>query len=300
MRQRDLRSPPPEPEPTGDFGYVSYWAFALSLIAGLMLGIAITRDQGPLQRSNAEPWQLRTEDRQHYMMAIALEYAYSGDAGQALNKLIRLRPAHDPLQALAEGACALGSRGYLGSESGIKAMRSAVSLYTSQGREGCAQQLLPPEVTEVAPEIKREQSTADLRPTPQPTKRPLQDSLLATPTRHLVPTRPAERTFEPLSVRSFCDLSRPAIIEVHVVDYIGRGIPGQRIRVRWGAQEDIFVSGLKVDRGDSYADFQMEEDIDYAIDMPGSNALGASLRTGNCFSNNRRTLKSYRVTFVET
>ena len=300
MRQRDLRPAPAEPVAITEYGYVSYWAFALSLIAGLVLGIAITRDQGPLQRSNAEPWQLRTEDRHHYMMAIALEYAYSGDAGQALNKLIALRPAHDPLQALAEGACALGSRGYLGSESGIKALRSAVNLYTAQGRAGCAQQLLPPEVIEVAPEVKREQSTADLRPTPQPTKKPLQDSLLPTPAGHLIPTRPAERSFEPLSVRSFCDISRPALIEVQVVDYIGRGIPGQRIRVRWGDQEDIFVSGLKVDRGDAYADFQMEADIDYAIDMPGSNALGASLRTGNCYSDNQQTLKSYRVTFVET
>ncbi len=298
--QRDLRPQPIKTASTPETGYFSAWVFALCLIVGMALGIGFTRVYGPWQRGNAEPWQLRPEERDHYMMAIALEYSHSGDTAKALDKLIALRPGGDPLAQLAEAACALGSRGYLGSESGIRALRSAVALYTAQGRAGCAEQLLPPLATEAAAEVQLAQPPETQRSTPLPTKRPLQEALPATPTPRYRPALPAPRNFEVLSVRSFCDLTRPALIEVFVVDYLGRGIPGQRIRARWGDREDIFVSGLKAERGDAYADFQMEENIDYSIDMAGADdALGTRLSTDTCYTENRRSLKSYRVTFVE-
>jgi len=303
----NLRPAPRAGESKVESGYFSQAAFALSLIAGLLLGLSITRIQGPLPRGNAEPWQLRAEDRQHYMIAIALEHEHSGDTQRALAKLIALRPLQDPWSALAAGACKLGSHGYLRSPSGISALRSAVKLYISQGRAGCAEQLLPAEAvpaaeaTDAAPGPQPAQSSEDQRPTPLPTKRPLRQTLVATPTRFPAAPGADERSFAVLSVRSFCDLARPALIEAHVVDYIGRGIPGQPIRVRWGNQEDLFFSGLKVEYGDSYADFQMEPDIDYAIEMAGARDPSASsLSTGDCYTDNRRGLKSYRVTFVET
>lgn len=280
--------------------FFSYAIFACSLIAGIALGLALTRVHGPLQRSNAEPWQLRAEDRQHYQIAIALEYAHKRDLPAALNKLIAMRPARDPLQSLAQAACALGSSGYLRSESGIQALRRAVALYSSQGRTGCAEQLLPQESTVPTPDFASEQTPEAGFATPLPTKPPLPDSGAGAAFRRLAPTPAPQRKFEARTARSFCDAANPGLIEARVVDYLGRGIPGQRIRVRWANQEDIFVSGLKVDRGDAYADFQMEEGIDYTIDMPGAaEPLGASLSTGACYSGNRRTLKSWRVTFVE-
>ncbi len=281
-------------------GYFSYAVFAFSLIAGIALGLALTRIQGPLQRSNAEPWQLRAEDRQHYQIAIALEYAHKGDLPGALNKLIAMRPGQDPFDALAEAACALGSSGYLRSDSGIQAIRSAVALYSSQGRAGCAEQLLPQEATVSAPALATEAAPNAGFATPLPTKPPLPDSGADAIVRRLAPSPAPQRSFEARTARSFCDAANPALIEARVVDYLGRGIPGQRIRVRWADQEDVFVSGLKPDRGDAYADFQMEEGIDYTIDMPGAaDPLGASLSTGACYTGNRRTLKSWRVTFVE-
>lgn len=281
-------------------GYFSYSLFALSLVAGIALGLALTRLHGPLQRGKAEPWQLHVEDRQHYMIAIALEYAHTGDLPGALNKLIALRPPQDPLSALAEAACALGSSGYLRNQSGIRALRRAADLYSSQGREGCAEQLLPLQATENTPAIAIEKAEAAGLATPLPTKPPLPDEPAA-PLQRPPPTKPPQRSFEARAARSFCDAQFPAIIEAHVVDYLGRGIPGQRVRVRWGDQEDTFISGLKGDRGDSYADFQMEEGVDYVIDMPGAaEPLGASLSTGACYAGNRRLLKSWRVTFVET
>ena len=307
MISKDLRPAPREDEAREAPGYFSNAAFALSLIAGLLLGISITRIQGPLPQGNAEPWQLRAEDRQHYMIAIVLEREHSGDTRAALGKLIALRPAQDPWTALAAAACELGSRGYLRNQSGIQALRSAVNLYRSQARAGCAEQLLPaeatptPDASDAASAPQAAQAGEDARATALPTKRPLRQTFVATPTRPPAQPGAEERRFALLSLRSFCDLARPALIEAHVVDYIGRGIPGQPIRVRWGNQEDLFFSGLKTEYGDAYADFQMTPDIDYAIEMAGArDPTTSSLSTGDCYTENRRGLKSYRVTFVET
>ena len=299
MRQRNLR-PQPEASPEASQpGYISSWVFALCLILGLAGGISFTRVYGPWQRGNAEPWQLHEEDRAHYMLAIALEYAHRGDMTTALDKLIALKPQGDPLAQLAEAACALGSRGYLASPAGVKALRSAVELYSAQGRQGCAELLLPP--ASEAPAATLPAPTPDKpRATPLPTKQPLREQALATATRRFLPALPEARSFELLSMRSFCDLAKPALVEVFVVDYLGRGIPGQRVRARWGEQEDVFLSGLKAERGDAYADFQMQEGIEYAIDMENAAAAqGASVSTGACYTDNLRGLKSYRVTFVE-
>jgi len=279
-------------------GYFAYSVFAVGLIAGIALGLAVTRIHGPLQRSKSETWQLRAVDGNHYQIAIALEYAHRGDLPKALAKLIAMRPAHDPLAALAEAACALGSSGYLRSESGINALSSAVSLYASQGRAGCAEELLPQEATEAAPDEEIERAPNAGYATPLPTKPPLPEA--GAPISRHAPTPVPRRSFEARSARSHCETAAPALIHVRVVDYLGRGIPGQRIRVRWGEQEDIFISGLKVDRGDDYADFQMDEGLEYAIDMPGAaEPLGASLSTSACYSEGRRALTSWRVTFVE-
>ena len=294
------QAPPASPRQPDAPGYFSYAAFALSLVAGIALGLALTRIHGPLQRSQAEPWQLRAGDRQHYQIAIALEYAHSGDLPDAIDKLIAMRPAQDPLGALAEAACALGSSGYLGRESGISAVKSAVALYSSQGRAGCAEQLLPQEAADAAPDPPSDQALEARFATALPTKPPLPAAAANAPAR-LAPTPSPQRRFEARAARSFCDAASQALIETQVVDYLGRGLPGQRIRVRWGDKEDIFVSGLKGERGDAYADFQMQEGIEYRIDMPGAaEPLGASLSTGACYSDNRRALKSWRVTFVET
>ncbi len=284
-----------------DPDFVSNWVFAFSLIAGLLLGLTATRIQGPINRAKAEPWQLHDEARNHYMMAIALQHQQSGDLMTALDQLITLRPAQDPINELAEGACELGSGGYLGERGSVTALRSAVQLYTAQGREGCAELLLPEETGEMAASPDSELPEQRSPATAQPTKAPLRDNAPAIVQRSFIPTpAPVQRRFEARSSGSFCDPARPAVIEVYVVDYLGRGLPGQRIRVRWGSQQDSFFSGLKIDRGDAYADFQMEADTDYAIDMPGAaESLGVNLRTGSCYGENQQSLKSFRVTFVE-
>ncbi|MCY3716458.1 MAG: hypothetical protein OXG92_08340 [Chloroflexi bacterium] len=277
---------------------ISKGLFALGLVVGIALGLAITRLAGPLQRDNAEPWQLRHEHRDYYEVAVALEHAHRGDLTVALAKLISLRPATDPVTALAESACRLGGSGYLASTSGIQALRTVTQFTREQGRAGCAEELLPPITTPKPATNEEGKAYAEAQGTLVPTKPPLAEAIQST--RFVAPTQSAQRRFEAISLRSFCAVDRPAIIEVSVVDYLGRGLPGQPIRARWGAQEDTFISGLKGERGLAYADFQMDPDTDYSLDMPAAaEPVATSLRTGICYEGNRESLKSYRVVFAE-
>ena len=290
--QRELEEPRP-------LSFLPYGLFAFALVVGLVSGLGASWALGPLPERNTEPYQLKEEERNHYMIAIALEYAHGGDLHRAWEKLVALRPLGDPLQALADAACQLAMSDYLGSESGEKALRVAARMYTAQGRSGCAEPLLPAEDPPQQPVAAPVTAVLLPSPSPPPTKTPSRRAGRATATLRAVATAVPHRTFLPLPASTFCDTAHPALIEVKIVDYLGRGIPGQRIRVRWGDEENVFLSGLKPERGTGYADFQMDEGTSYSIDMPGaSDALRADLVTGRCYTESgRESLKSFRVTF---
>ena len=281
-------------------GLLSTWLIAIGLTAGLLLGLASSWALGALPENNTVPRQLNDDDRNHYLVAIALDYRQKGDLRKALDKLIALAPGADPFQLMADSACELASGGYMRSDSGVRALQAVAALYQDQGRTGCADAMLPV-VVDAAPEDEAASLVATTDPSPLPTKTPPGQPLQPTAALRVVATVLPDRRFAPLPARTFCDPNLPALIEVYVVDYLGRGIPGQRIRVRWGNREDIFISGLKPERGGGYADFQMEPNEAYVIDMPGASAaLGAELSTSVCYSGSRETLKSWRVSFRES
>ena len=297
--------PSPKParasgEPAGQRRLLPPALFALGLVAGLLLGLALSWSLGPIPQRNTEPHQLRQADRRHYMLAVALEYAHRRDLSLALEKLIALRPAQDPLDALAEAACELARDGYAMRQGGMNALRMAAELYRAQGRSGCAEDILP--LDALAPTPTPTPDARDLPvATPAPSKTPFVRATDIRAVRYEISTPLPTRQFTPLPARTFCDSERRALIEVYTVDYLGRAIPGQRIRVRFGESEDIFVTGLKPERGAAYADFQMRGDTAYVIDMPGaSRSLGTPLRTRLCYTESgRESLTSFRVTFRE-
>lgn len=279
--------------------YLSNGGFAFGIILGLLLGLGCAWLLGPIKGSSAAPYQLRPEDRHHYMAAIALEYMQRGDLGRAVSKLTELRSSSDPIQAMAAAACELGRRGYLESSGGAAAVRAMTVFYQLQGRRGCADRLLPTLEVTRAKAIQTPRPANEAMPAPPPSKTQPPSIGLAPPMIGIVPTRPAGRSFAGRLASVFCDPALPGIIEVSVLDLRGEGIPGERIRVAWGDEASLFVSGLKAERGDAYADFEMETGIDYTIDMPGaSDPLDASLSAESCLADGGyESLESYRVVF---
>ncbi len=313
MSQQDLPPPPPNSLPEQpQFSprrtrynrprrYISRWGLAFGIVIGILAGLGYAWLVAPIAEFDTEPYQLRPADKNHYVVAVILEYQQSGDLGQAVNKLVQLRLSDDPIQSVADVACNLASEGYVDSTSGLNALRAMKTFYQLQGRAGCADLLVPDieAVDSQVVEVIVPTNTPTIPPPPSKTPTPSGGAITPTPAVRVAPTVVTQRDFEGRVANTFCDPSIPALIEVFVVTFNGDGIAGETVRVRWEGNEDTFVTGLKLERGESYADFQMEEGVGYSIDMPSlADPVDTPLIAESCFTEGgTETLKSYRVVF---
>jgi hypothetical protein len=283
-------------------GGISWFGLLLGLALGVGGALAYAWLVEPIRETQVSPWQLREQDRAHYMVAIILNYHADGDLNTAIQRLIALQPpnnATDPIQAVAETACRLAGTGYVDSPSGLRAIRLMMQFYQLQQRTGCADVIIGTEVlpTQVL-QIVVDTPTPDLAPSKTPLPALVTPS--ATPRNLIVPTLPPQRDFALVRLESFCDAEIRGVIEVYVQDGRGEGIPGQAVRVRWGANEqDIFYSGLMPERGTAYADFQMQADVSYTIDMPGrANPSQRPIAAAPCQTDSGEdSIQSYRAVF---
>lgn len=279
--------------------YISRWGLAFGLVIGLLLGLGYAWVLAPIEEFDTEPYQLQSDDKNHYVVAIILEFQQSSDLARAVNKLVSLRLSEDPIQAVANTACELASTGYIDSTSGLNAVRAMKTFYQLQGRTGCADLLVPDIESGDIQIVEVIVPTNTPTVPPPPTKTPTPDIQQPTPTAVVVPTIATRRNFEGTITSTFCDTQISGVIEVFVVQPNGDGIAGERVRVRWEGGENAFITGLKLERGDSYADFQMENGRGYTIDMPGqSDPIATPLVAEPCFTENGdESIKSYRVVF---
>ena len=228
-----------------------------------------------------------------------LRYEHNGNLDQAINALVQLQLGEDPIQRVAEIACDLARTDFINSNAGLNGVLSLMEFYQLQGRSGCADQIVP--VPEVEPRITLVAPTPTATLAPPPSKTPTPDSARATPTSRaiIVPTTPPRRDFVIANIQTFCDAEIAGVIEAYVQELNGDGIPGAAVRVRWDDGENTFYTGLKPERGPSYADFQMEEGKGYIIDMPErSNPSANPLSAAECVTEaGEESLRSYRVVF---
>jgi hypothetical protein len=278
---------------------VSWLAMFFGLLVGIAGGLVYAWVVNPRVEFDTEPWQLNEADRAQYIVAITLDYAYDGDLSRAVQRLIALKLKGDPIQEVADVACRLATTGYVENSSGLRAIQSMMTFYRLQGRTGCADTLIPA----------GEQATAVVSinlPTPTAippaTKTPTPESpVRATPTRQQFtpPTTAPQTDFAAPVIRTDCVAEFSGMIEVFVQDFNGQGIPGQAVRVRWDEGDSTFYTGLKPERGPGYADFQMEADKGYTIDMPGrSDPSSQPLVANPCVTaNGQQAITLYRVFF---
>jgi hypothetical protein len=260
-------------------------------------GLFYTWVLNPIVEFDTQPWQLNATDRQHYIVAIMLDYAYRADLPRTIERLAALRPRQDPIQEVADLACTLTTSAYVNNSSGLRAVRAMMRFYQLQGRTGCADQIVLPDDVQSTAVVVIQLPTPTL--TPPATKTATPDSPLRTtptPGLFIVPTNPPQRNYEIANIPTFCSVERAGLIEVNVVDFNGRGIPGQRVRVRWDGGESIFATGLKPERDPGYADFAMEPGVSYIVDMPGVSDPSRPLTATSCaLENGDRSIISYRV-----
>ncbi len=284
---------------------VSWIGAIIGLVLGIGGGLFFAWYVSPIPEFDNEPWQLTADAKADFVVAIMLRYSQDGDVGRAVQSLIDLRLSGDPIQTVADMACSLASTGYANNVSGVRAIRAMMSFYQPQGRTGCADSLIPADnvaATDVI-EITVPTNTPTLAPPATKTPTPLRPAGGSpTPALVIVPTSAPQSDFIYVNATTFCDANASGMIEVYVYAVNGAtGIPGQAIRVRWDGGESIFFTGLKPERGAAYADFQMEADRSYIVDMPGrADPLPQPLVAVPCTTpEGGRAVISYRVTFRE-
>ena len=286
--------------------FFSITGVIIGLVLGIGAGLYVSWVLLPVQEYDVEPWQLRDEDKDRYIVSITLAYSYDGDLNRAVKRLLDLRLGNDPIQTVADVACELATSGYVNSTSGLRAVRNMMNFYQLQGRTSCADSLIGAQEGEPTAVIQVALPTSTPTLIPPDTKTPTPESLTnvqTTPTPIIIPTLAVQGSFV-IDVRTTCNASESGLIQVYVNEVDGStGIPGSRIRVRWDNQESIFFTGLMPERGPAYADFQMEEGKSYRIDMPGlSQALGEPLPAVPCNdpATGERTVITYRVFFTQS
>jgi hypothetical protein len=280
---------------------VSWAGIILGLMLGVGGGLLYTWVLNPVQEFDTQPWQLTTSEREQFIVAIMIEYNYTGDFDRAFERLAALRPQRDPIQEVADIACSLATSGYANNNSGLQAIRAMIRFYELQGRDGCATDLIIPQNT-LPPVVVMELPTSTLAP--PDTKTPTLEAPIRTTTTAtlaVVPTNLPQSDYEIANIPTLCNLERQSLIEVNVVDFNGQGIPGQVVRVRWDGGESIFATGLKPERGAGYADFAMSPGISYVVDMPGLSDPSQPLTATACtLEDGARATISYRVVFRPT
>ncbi|MGB1287673.1 MAG: hypothetical protein ACPG7F_14135 [Aggregatilineales bacterium] len=284
--------------------FFSGWGLLIGLILGIGGGVFAAWELFPVVEQDTTPRQLSATAKQDYAVAIMLAYSFDGDLGNAVTRLTQLFPNQDPIQAVADVACDLAKQGDVVSTGRLRSVRALKTFYQLQGRSGCADTLIPDveqgvQIVEV--DVPTETPTIPPPPTKTPTGIPERPT--STPAGVVIePSSIPRRDYTGRLLPAFCDEELSGVIEVFVNDFRGDGVAGERIRVRWDGGEDTFMSGLKPERGPSYADFQMVTGRSYIIDMPErADPLSLSIVAEPCFTGSGdEAIKSYRVVFTQS
>lgn len=284
---------------------ISWLGLIFGVILGVGAGLFYTWNVDPVIEKNIRPWQLGTQAREQYVIAVALSYSYNHDLDLAFDRLMALRPTQNVWDMVAEVACERHRTVQIRRNSDVVAMRALEQLYRSQGANGCADGQYPTP----AP-VSFNTPTPTLTPTatllPPPTKTPTPPIPTNTPIDLVEPTRiPAPTGGYTLArLDAFCDAALDGVIEVRVFDVRGEGVPGIPIQVSWGGESDTFFTGLKPGREPGFADFKMTPGSSYTVTLLNQISTPRALEGVTCETtdesgNTVTTHTSYWVNFQQ-
>lgn len=280
--------------------FISWWGLIIGFLLGVGGALFYAWMINPVVETDTAPRQLNREARSHYAVAIALSFAHNSDLGLAIERLSTLDLGVDPLSETALIACDLARTGYVDSDAGLSGVRSLRRFYQLQGREGCADTLIPDIESERVVQIDVPTPTATLEPPPTKTPTITADNATATGSgQSVAPTAAPSRQFSGTVSGTFCEVERSGWVVVNVTTFGGQGIPGQVIRARWDGGADRFATGLKPEEGPGYADFIMEEGRNYVIDMPGqADPITSDINANVCTTTDGETaIIGYSIVF---
>ena len=256
------------------------FGFAVGLVLSLTYGWVLDPRPLPLRPAN-----LAERDKEFYLRLIAAAYTHDRDEAQARARLASLaRPEVE--QAVVD----LTER-YINEERDIRDVTALIALADVLGQTSSA--MIPFMATPTP------QPTSTPTPAPTPTPRPTQTPTPLTPiptatstaTTTATPTKTPTRTTTPVPTATrtptatrmptpgpnapygvaqsvpVCDNTNGGLLRIYVRDRLGVGVPGTEIRVSWPGGQDSFYTGFKPEIDPGYADFQLEPNELYRIEL---------------------------------
>jgi hypothetical protein len=233
--------------------------FLAGFLIGLALGLTYTWVIDPPPLTSTTPAALNPHDKEIYTVLIAAAYVADEDLDRTRSRLAGLEDpdtqktiidlaerfineGRDPrdIRALARLSDALGDTS--------AAMRPFIATSTSTPTLTPTPTPPPPTPT----------PTRVVRATPTPT---------ATATPGRTPTAQPAEMFAVVQSTALCDPTTDGLLRVYVRDETGQGVPGVQILVNWPGGEDRFFTGFKPEADAGYADFEMEPDEVYQVEL---------------------------------
>jgi len=262
------------------------WYLLTGLIIGILLGVIYTRLIQPVTYVDTVPASLDREAKNQYRVLIASAYLANGDLVRAQARLELLNDA-DVLAALTEQAQQTLAQN--GSSADARALGLlAIALGQAVPGPGKAVTQALPNATSTRPlstPVNLSEgggATSDALTTAQTINEPpatFQTTSIQTEPRTAI--SPGE--FVLLSKSEVCDQSYPEpIIQISVSDQSGQPIQGVLVIIRWVGGEDRFFTGLKPEKGPGYANYMINPDMTYSLQLGENGAQLGNLKGVVC------------------
>jgi hypothetical protein len=287
------------------------WYLLTGLLLGIGLGLLYAWVVSPAEYVDTPPFSLREDYKDRYRAVIAAAYVASRDVNRAQARLALLQD-DDPSLALVAQA-----QRYLATGQDLLDAQAMADLASALGQAPTPLPTLPEETatftatnspsdtptvtllpsatiteTSVPDTAVTETITVTLVGTARPTHTPtLTRTPGPTPTPSKTPTLTPSRTptatlAPPFVLDNQVEVCNPLVgepqIQVFVSNAAGVGIPGVEVIVLWRDGEEHFYTGLKPDIDPGYADFVMQPETTYTLQVGDGGQVISDLVSPAC------------------
>lgn len=261
------------------------------LLIGLTIGLIYTWVYSPVEQLKTEPNSLRADFKDTYRSLIASAYLVNSDLGRAEARLILLQD-DDPERALT-----IQAQRVLGEE-GAEMIARALGILAADIGNGISElPVVHPTSTPIP--TKTQLITPTITMTPRPSSTTM---ITATPLASRTPTATVGAAFLLQNYSLVCEeiYKESPLIMVNVYDAANTPVPGKEVMASWDQGQDSFFTGLKIEFGLGYADFEMLPGIAYTISMADGGENLPGLTALECENDDSdRWLGSWIVNFVQ-
>ena len=286
------------------------WGVLVALLLGAGLGLGYAWIISPHGNTDVDPSVLRAEFKDQYRSVVADSYAATGNLPRAKARLATLGD-EDPIDALnAQAQRMLANPQTLERAEQVAALASALDAETN----GVPLSTSTPEIILDAGETFTPTSPLPLpeepilepeTPLPVETLPTVFETFPAVSEAAPRPTRtPTPKPGEPFALagqESLCDANLPGgLLQVMVLNRSRRQLPGVEIVITWEGGTESFFTGLKPELGNGYADYLMEAETTYTVQLARGSDVALGITAPTCQSpDGEGFLGSIKLTFQQ-